>query len=99
MGPSGTDLSILTKLYEELRSWVVDPAGEPRTGPCRLGWGVLVSRGMREWMSACMSLSDGIDHGAAPTLNEAKPLPVSHQSQLVVAMANVLARHLEGGTT
>lgn len=99
LGPSGTDVSILTKLYEELRSWVVDPVCEPRTGPCRLGWGVLVSRGMREWMSACMSLSDGIDHGVAPPLNEAKPLPVSHHGQLVVAMANVLAGHLEGGTT
>jgi len=96
---SGTDVSILTNLYEELRTWVVDPSCEPRTGPRRLGWGVLVSRGMREWMATCMSFSGVLEHDRGTRSDLPSPLAASTQAQLTAALASVLLSHCQGAAT
>jgi hypothetical protein len=96
---SGTDVSILTKLYEELRSWVVDPSCEPRAGPRRLGWGVLVSRGMREWMATCMSFSDVVEHDRGTRSDLPSPPATSTQAQLTAALASVFLSHCQGAAT
>jgi len=96
---SGTDVSILTKLYEELRSWVVDPSCEPRTGPRRLGWGVLVSRGMREWMAACTSFSDAVEHDRGTRSDLPSPLAASTHAQLTAGLASLLLSRCQGSAT
>ena len=96
---SGTDVNILTKLYEELRTWVVDPSCEPRTGLRHLGWGVLVSRGMREWMVTCMSFSGVVEHDRGTRSGLPGPLAASTQAELTAALASVLLSHCQGATT
>ena len=55
--PEGADTSALTRLYEELRRWALDPGCETRAWPRHLGWAVLLRRGMREWLATCGSFS------------------------------------------
>lgn len=93
--PVSLDRGILVKLYEELRSWIVHPSRGLRKGPGRLGWGVLVSRGMREWMAICSSLSGEIDHDVDPSVNEASFVSESSRRQMVAAIAGVLTSHIE----
>ncbi len=83
------------KLYEDLRSWIVHPSRGLRKGPGRLGWGVLVSRGMREWMAICSGLSGELDHDTGPNVNEAVFVSESNRRQMVAAVAGVLTSHIE----
>jgi hypothetical protein len=56
---------VLSRLYEEIRSWVLDPSREPWKAACHFGWGVLVQRGMAAWMQSCLGFSVTNDQDAA----------------------------------
>jgi hypothetical protein len=93
------DTSTLAKLYEDLRSFILDPSRDSQPGPRRLGWGVLVRGGMREWMATCLSLSDAVEHDRGTRSDLPSPLVASTQAQLTAALASVLLSRCQGAAT
>ena len=84
------DTNRLTGLYEDLRSWALDSACETRAWPRHLGWGVLLRRGMKEWLATCLSLSDTSAHDPVATAAESRPPPSSVQAQMVATLASIV---------
>ena len=95
----GGDLGgqVLPRLYEEIRSWVLDPSREPWKAACHFGWGVLVRRGMAAWMESCLgsSVTSGQDAvAAAPSV----PVPAlrSGEAELAMTLASIVLGHIQG---
>jgi hypothetical protein len=91
---------VLPRLYEEIRSWVLDPSHEPRKASRHLGWRVLVQRGMTAWMESCQCFSSTTrqDVPAAPP---SLPVPAlrSRDAELTVVMASIVLGHIQGAAT
>lgn len=92
----GADTNRLTKLYEDLRSWALDSACETRAWPRHLGWGVLLRRGMKEWLTTCLSLSEKAARDPQATASESRPPPSSVQAQMVAALASIVLSRCDG---
>ena len=91
-----TDSKPLTKLYEDLRSWALDAGCETRAWPRHLGWGVLLRRGMKEWLATCLSLSDTTVHDPVASAGKSGPPPSSVQAQMVATLANIVLSRCDG---
>jgi hypothetical protein len=88
---------VLPRLYEEIRSWVLDPSCEPWKAACHFGWGVLVQRGMAAWMESCLGSSSTTsqDAPAAPPSVSVPPIR-SGEAELAVMLASIVLGHIQG---
>ncbi len=88
---------VLPRLYEEIRSWVLDPSREPWKVACHFGWGVLVQRGMAAWMESCLGSSTTSGQDAAATAPSV-PVPAlrSNEAELAVTLASIVLGHIQG---
>jgi hypothetical protein len=98
----GGDLGrqVLPRLYEEIRSWTLDPSREPWKASRHFGWGVLVQRGMAAWMESCLGFSNTISQDV-PATPSSVPVPAlrSSDAELAVVLASVVLGHIQGAAT
>ncbi len=88
-----TGRQVLPRLYEEIRSWALDPSAEPWKASRHFGWGVLVLRGMAAWMESCLTTSQDV-----PPTTPSVPVPPirSTDAELAVMLASIVLGHFQG---
>lgn len=88
---------VLPRLYEEIRSWALDPCAEPWKASRHFGWGVLVLRGMAAWMESCLGSSNTTSQDVPPTTPSVPVPPMrSTDAELAVMLASIVLGHFQG---
>jgi hypothetical protein len=77
----------LLAAYEELRRQILGASEIGRPGP---GLALLLSRGMQEWMQACMQFFRTAPEKRAEEKSREEPLPASLRAEVVVLLAGML---------
>src|SRR3990172_7752802 len=87
-----------SELYERLRGWVLQPLGEPWSGPRPLGFGVFVRSGMCAWIETCSGWTPLIEPEAKRACYFPETLPQSVPLQLATLIAGTLLNQVQGVT-
>lgn len=89
---------VLPRLYEEIRSWALDPSREPWTAARHFGWGALVQRGMAAWMESRLGSSSTTTQGAPPMSSSSDPvaLTCSADTELALILASLVFGQIQG---
>lgn len=88
---------VLPRLYEEIRSWALDPSREPWKASRQFGWAVLMRRGMAAWMKSGLGSSSTTRQDAPPTASSVPVPPLcSSDAELAVMLASIVLGHIQG---
>jgi hypothetical protein len=77
----------LLNAYEQLRHEVLNMSTGNKSAP---GLALLLSRGMREWMRACVQFFQVAPQKPAAPANQDQPVPSEIRAEIVVLLAGML---------
>jgi hypothetical protein len=77
----------LLAAYEELRRQILGASEIGKPGP---GLALLLSRGMQEWMQACMQFLRTAPETRPEEKSQEEPVPASLRAEVVVLLAGML---------
>jgi hypothetical protein len=80
----------LIRAYEDLRHQVLDIAKDNKPGP---GLALFLSRGMLDWMRACVQFFHVTPEKAPEPTNQPEPVPSSIRVEMVMLLAGMLLHH------